>query len=312
MSEKEQIPPGEARVPPQGEGARGSSEPMEAEQEEPAEPEEQDAGGIPPALAKLHKRLSKEVELYKLHLKHYHMSVTQFRRRTNRLALPESVYEKYEHICRTCKVCSQYARPPARSRISGIRAENFGDIIFVDYAEIKVEGARGGNVVALLLLDGATSVLWAQAQRSYEAGETLDSLREWRDIHSCRPRTICGDSAFFQPHFQKWYRGESIKDLPTGPETPWPNRAESAVRLFKKQFALLVQFTNEDPVAKVQSYAQLVRLTAWARNNQLTISRRLPLFVQVHNASGLKQLKPAIFADFLPLLFVINTKRKSQ
>ena len=248
LTKKGQIPPGEARVPPQGERARGSGEPEGLEQAEPADPppapepqpEEPDAGGVPPALAKLHKRLSKEVELYKLHLKHYHMSVTQFRRRTNQLALPESVYEKYEHICKTCKVCSQYARPPARSRISGIRAENFGDIIFVDYAEIKVEGARGGNVVVLLVLDGATSLLWAKAQRSYEAGETLDNLREWCDTHSSRPKTICGDSAFFQPHFQKWYRGEGIKELPTGPKTPWPNRAESAVRLFKKQFTLLV------------------------------------------------------------------------
>ena len=140
LTKKGQIPPGEARVPPQGERARGSGEPEGLEQAEPADPppapepqpEEPDAGGVPPALAKLHKRLSKEVELYKLHLKHYHMSVTQFRRRTNQLALPESVYEKYEHICKTCKVCSQYARPPARSRINGIRAESFGDIIVVD------------------------------------------------------------------------------------------------------------------------------------------------------------------------------------
>ena len=186
LVKKGPLQPGEAREPPQGEEARGSGEADRLEQAEPADPppdapeppqEEQDAGGIPPALAKLHKRLSKEVELFKLHLKHYHMSVTQFRRRTNQLALPESIYEKYEHICKTCKVCSQHARPPARSRISGIRAENFGDIIFVDYAEIKVEGARGGNVLVLLVLDGATSLLWAKAQRSYEAGETLENLR---------------------------------------------------------------------------------------------------------------------------------------
>jgi hypothetical protein len=120
------------------------------------------------------------------------------------------------------------------SRISGIRAENFGDIIFVDYAEVKVEGARGGNVLVLLVLDGATSLLWAKAQRSYEAGKTLDNLRTWCDTHSCRPKTIRGDSAFFQPHFQKWNRYEGIEELPSGPETPWPNRAASAVRLFKK------------------------------------------------------------------------------
>ena len=47
--------------------------------------------------------------------------------------------------------------------------------------------------------------------------------------------------------------------------------------LFKKQYLLLVNFTKEDPVAKAQSYAQLVRLTVWARNNQLTISGKTPL-----------------------------------
>ena len=55
------------------------------------------------------KRLSKDVELYKLHVKHYHMSPTQFRRRTNQLALPEEIYDKYEHICKTCKVCAENA-----------------------------------------------------------------------------------------------------------------------------------------------------------------------------------------------------------
>ena len=84
----------------------------------------------PPALAKLHKRLGKEVELYKLHVKHYHMSPTQFRKRTTQLALPDSVYEKYDKVCKGCTVCATPRQAPSRSRISGIRANNFGDIIF--------------------------------------------------------------------------------------------------------------------------------------------------------------------------------------
>ena len=48
-----------------------------------------------PAYKKMLRRLEDSVELYKLHVKHYHMSPTQFRRRTAMLGLPDSVYQKY-------------------------------------------------------------------------------------------------------------------------------------------------------------------------------------------------------------------------
>jgi hypothetical protein len=100
---------------------------------------DQSKGIIPPSLEKLHQRLSKEVELYKLHVKHYHMSPTQFRKRTSQLALPDTVYEKYEKVCKGCSVCAKPSTAPSRSRISGIRADNFGDLIFVDHAELKFQ-----------------------------------------------------------------------------------------------------------------------------------------------------------------------------
>ena len=37
--------------------------------------------------------------------KHYHMSPTQFRRRTSMLGLPDSVYEKFEDMYSKCRVC---------------------------------------------------------------------------------------------------------------------------------------------------------------------------------------------------------------
>ena len=49
------------------------------------------------------KRLENEVELYKLHVKHYHMSPAQFRRRTSMLGLlNKSVYEKYDKVVKGC------------------------------------------------------------------------------------------------------------------------------------------------------------------------------------------------------------------
>jgi len=58
-----------------------------------------------PAYKKMLRKLEDSVELYKLHVKHYHMSPTQFRRRTSMLGLPDSVYEKYEDMCNKCRVC---------------------------------------------------------------------------------------------------------------------------------------------------------------------------------------------------------------
>ena len=138
------------------------------------------------------------MELYKLHIKHYHMSPTQFRRRTSMLGLPDSVYEKYEEMYNKCRVCSTSIAPPPRARISGIRSTNFGDVIFVDHAEIQL---RKNKYMALLVLDGATNLLWATAQNSLNNKETIQALRLWTDEHNCMPKAIVGDEAFFQEDF---------------------------------------------------------------------------------------------------------------
>ena len=44
------------------------------------------------------EKLRNDVELYKLHVKHYHMSPAQFRRRTSMLGLPGEIYDKYDRI----------------------------------------------------------------------------------------------------------------------------------------------------------------------------------------------------------------------
>ena len=60
-----------------------------------------------PAYKKMLRKLEDSVELYKLHVKHYHMSPTQFRRRTSMLGLPDSAEEKYEDVCQQVS-CVQY------------------------------------------------------------------------------------------------------------------------------------------------------------------------------------------------------------
>ncbi len=48
----------------------------------------------PKAYEKTNKKMSDKMELYKLHIKHYHMSVNAFKRLTPELKLLLSVYEK--------------------------------------------------------------------------------------------------------------------------------------------------------------------------------------------------------------------------
>ena len=233
-----------------------------------------EAQALTPAYRKMIKRLDDKVELYKLHVKHYHMSPTQFRRRTSMLNLPERIYEKYEDVFNKCRVCSMSVAPPPRAKISGIRASVFGDVVFVDHCEIELKKKK---YVVLLVLDGATNLLWATAQNSLDKKETLTHLRSWNEQNNCIPKAIVGDEAFFSDEFLEYYKFHGIKDLPCGPRTPWPNRAETAVRLFKKQWTIMAMYLEGDERFNGVTIRQAVKMTAWARNTQLTISGYSPL-----------------------------------
>ena len=233
-----------------------------------------EAQALTPAYRKMIKRLDDKVELYKLHVKHYHMSPTQFRRRTSMLNLPERIYEKYEDVFNKCRVCSMSVAPPPRAKISGIRASVFGDVVFVDHCEIELKKKK---YVVLLILDGATNLLWATAQNSLDKKETLTHLRSWNEQNNCIPKAIVGDEAFFSDEFLEYYKFHGIKDLPCGPRTPWPNRAETAVRLFKKQWTIMAMSLEGDERFNGVTIRQAVKMTAWARNTQLTISGYSPL-----------------------------------
>ena len=79
--------------------------------------------GVHEKLMRIHEKLQKPEELLKLHLKHHHMSPSQFRKRTSALKIPESIYKEYERISKECAPCQKVKYAPSRSRISGLRAE---------------------------------------------------------------------------------------------------------------------------------------------------------------------------------------------
>ena len=131
------------------------------------------------------KRLDDKVELYKLHVKHYHMSPTQFRRRTSMLNFPDRIFEKYEEVHNKCRVCSTSVAPPPRAKISGIRASAFGDVMFVDHCEIDLKKKK--KYVLLLVLDGATNLLWATAEAIVgDEAFCSDELNEYYKVHGIK------------------------------------------------------------------------------------------------------------------------------
>ena len=65
----------------------------------------------------------------------------------------------------------------------------------------------------------------------------------------------------------------NIRPLATGPGTPWPNRAESAVRLPKGQLRLMLDSIEDGAAAEAiqgVSYQELVKQACLVRNSSVT------------------------------------------
>ena len=132
-----------------------------------------------------------------------------------------------------------------------------------------------------IVLDGATSHLTAHQCKSTFPSEVIAKLHEWMDTFQMNPNVNCADMAFHYLHdMQAFYRMHNVNRIPTGPHTPWPNRAEMGVRLFKKFLLALVDTAckNLDQTTLAQiTPAQLMRKAATVRNTQLTSSGMTPM-----------------------------------
>ena len=117
--------------------------------------------------------------------------------------------------------------------------------------------------------------------KSTSPSEDIAKLHQWMDTFQMNTKAICADMGFHQPHdMQAFYRMHHVKRLPTGPHTPWPNRAEMGVRLFRKFLLALVDTAskNLDQTTLAQiTPAQLMRKAATVRNTQVTLSGKTPM-----------------------------------
>ena len=182
------------------------------------------------ALQKITNKLSDVRNVKDLHLKHYHMSSAQFKKRTTHLDIPGKVYDLYQQVVKTCPFCKSTKPRPDRSRVSGQsriiwRSHLLGSWLCKYWRQ---------TFGFLIVLDGATSHLTAYPCNSTSPSEVISKLREWVDTLQMNPRAICADMAFHHPHdMQAFYRMQNIQRFPTGPYTPWPIRAEMGVRSSK-------------------------------------------------------------------------------
>ena len=77
--------------------------------------------------------------------------------------------------------------------MSGLRADNVGDIAFIDHADVKI---RSETYTVFIAVDGATRFVTALAPRTKDSHETAQCLMEWMDTFHCTPQCVCADMAF--------------------------------------------------------------------------------------------------------------------
>ena len=75
---------------------------------------------------------------------------------------------------KSCESCNKHAPAPTRSRITGMRATNFGDLWFIDHVGIRVDKKIIYEV--LVLIDAASNLVWARAQPNKLHDTTIDNL----------------------------------------------------------------------------------------------------------------------------------------
>ena len=93
---------------------------------------------------------------------------------------------------------------------------------------------------------------------------------ERMDTFHCTPLSVCADMAFQSSEVQDLFRRLSIRPFSTGPYTPWPNRAEAAVRVFKDTSHDLCSQIGSAPELKQVIVRELLRKTAAVRNSMVT------------------------------------------
>ena len=85
---------------------------------------------------------------------------------------------------------------------------------------------------------------------------TISHLQEYFETYQLNPKYIVADQAFMGTEMEGYYNRHNIRPISLGPGTPWPNRAEAAIRMFKKQVSLTLISLKDDPLLANITYEQ--------------------------------------------------------
>ena len=118
---------------------------------------------------------------------------------------------------------------------------------------------RAKEITYLIVLDAATSHVWVEAVPSKDEHHVQSILRDWMASQNCRPKVIFADMAFSVGTWPQFYNYHGIQSMNPGPRTPWPNRAEAAIRLFKRMLSLFLVGVSEDPQLATVTFRQCLR-----------------------------------------------------
>ena len=131
------------------------------------------------------------------------MTTDQYRFRTRALHLPKSTYDLFDKIRSECEVCQAAKQAPSRSKTSGLRADTFGDMTFIDHCEVPV--GNGEHIIVFVTLDGATTLLTAEAVMTTRESEKTTVLRNYFDQYHFQPKSVVADQAFMTETWEHFY-----------------------------------------------------------------------------------------------------------
>ena len=192
--------------------------------------------------------------------------------------MPKSTFDLFGKIRSECEVCQAAKHAPSRSKTSGLRADIVGDMTFIDHCQVPL--GTGERIIVFVILEGATTLLTAEAVTTTQEVENITVLRNYFDQYHPQPKSVVADQAFMTDTWEHFYQSLDITPISLGPNTPWPNRAEAAVRLLKAQLKIMlssIKAGTAPATLKKVTYRQLVKAAATVRNQTVTYGGVTPL-----------------------------------
>ena len=138
----------------------------------------------------------------------------------------------------------------------------------------------GEHIIVFVILDGATTLLIAEAVTTTQEVENITVLRNYFDQYHLQPKSVVADQAFMTETWEHFYQSLDITPISLGPNTPWPNRAEAAIRLLKAQLKIMLSSIKAGAAPatlKKVTYRRLVKADATVRNQTVTYGGVTPL-----------------------------------